>query len=194
MTQSTEQTTWQALKKQRQKRARTMFEQPAPAGYLEEWAKYLALSCFDRDAYGKGVILFDLGDETLAWPAADVQVTLNSRPVHVLPNQRSRVLLGVAHVRGALLPCMSLAALLGLQKKSDKQQPMLMVGDPVQPWLFGVQKFSGFYRYQDKNLIDMPYASDDKQGCFSQGVFEYKGKSVALLDPVLVLSGFGREM
>jgi len=194
MSQLTDKTTQEALKKQRQQRARTMFEQPAPEGYLEEWAKYLALSRYDRGAHGKGVILFDLGDETLAWPAADVQVTLNSRPVHVLPNRRSRVLLGVAHVRGALLPCMSLAALLGLQNTSDQQQPMLMVGDSAQPWLFGVQKFSGFYRYQDKELIDMPYESDDKQGCFSQGVFEYRGKSVALLDPALVLSGFGREV
>jgi len=183
------------LSEERKHFARSMFEQAAPKGYLEEWARYLSMSRFVRAEHGKGVILFKLGDETMAWPAADVQVMLNPRPVHVLPNHRSRVLMGMAHVRGALLPCMSLETLLGFKQRiSDEQQPLLMVGDQAQPWLFPVQAFSGFYRYQDKELIDMPHVIDDHEVYFSQGVFEYKGASATLLDSTLVLSGFEREV
>ncbi|MBL4775021.1 MAG: chemotaxis protein CheW [Mariprofundus sp.] len=179
----------------KESKADNIFELDAPEGYLEDWAKYLAMSHHQRDAEGHGVILFELADEVFAWPAVALQVTLSPRSVHVLPHRRSLILQGVSHVRGALLPCMSLAHLLGVErdKRDEASMPLLMVGEAYQPWLFSVDKLIGFYRYQNKALIHMPVA-DEGQGCYSVGMFEYQGMSVSLLDTSLVMAAFGRAL
>ena len=43
--------------------------------------------------------------------------------IHSLPHQRSRALLGVANVRGALVACLSLVELLGLDSDAQVSPP-----------------------------------------------------------------------
>lgn len=67
---------------------------------------------------GRSLLLFRLGEEWLALATRCLVEVAPLQPVHSLPHQRSRVLQGVANVRGALVPCLSLGDLLGLEPGS----------------------------------------------------------------------------
>ena len=64
------------------------------------------------------MLVFRLGDDWLALPTAGVEEVLPMAPVHGLPHGRSRTLLGVAQLHGALVACVSLPRLLGLDDGS----------------------------------------------------------------------------
>ena len=69
----------------------------------------------EQVAQGPSLLLFRLGEEWLALATRCLAEVAPVQPVHSLPHQRSRVLQGVANVRGALVPCLSLSDLLGLE-------------------------------------------------------------------------------
>jgi chemotaxis-related protein WspD len=59
------------------------------------------------------VVVFRLGDRWYALPGAAFQGIHNVRPIHAVPGRSSSLFLGLANIDGELLPCLSLAALLG---------------------------------------------------------------------------------
>ncbi|MBU5224438.1 chemotaxis protein CheW, partial [Vibrio cholerae] len=59
-----------------------------------------------------------LGEEWLGIATRCLVEVAPLQPIHSLPHQRSRALLGVANVRGALVACLSLVELLGLDSTS----------------------------------------------------------------------------
>ena len=62
-------------------------------------------------------MIFRVGTEWLALPAAAIQEVSNLRPVHRVPHRTSGVLLGVVNVRGELLICVSLARVFGIESE-----------------------------------------------------------------------------
>ncbi|MFP3500618.1 chemotaxis protein CheW, partial [Pseudomonas sp. SIMBA_059] len=72
--------------------------------------------------------------------------------VHSLPHQRSRLLQGGANVRGALVPCLSLADLLGVQadtaeQRSGRAMPrMLILAAEGGPVVMAVEEIDGIHR------------------------------------------------
>src|SRR5476649_415868 len=67
-----------------------------------------------REIKTRSILVFRLGEEWLGLPTRCLVEVAPLQPIHSLPHQRSRALLGVANVRGALVACLSLVELLGL--------------------------------------------------------------------------------
>ena len=59
------------------------------------------------------LLMFRLGEEWLGLATRCLVEVSPMQAIHSLPHQRSRALLGVANVRGALVACLSLVELLG---------------------------------------------------------------------------------
>ncbi len=78
-------------------------------------------AAYANDTAGKPAVLsalaFRLGNEWLALPTSMLSEVATMRPVHTLPRQRDTVN-GVCNIRGRLLVCISLPALLGLETES----------------------------------------------------------------------------
>ena len=101
----------------------------------------------------RSMIVFRLGDEWLALATRTLVEVSPLAPIHSLPHQRSRALLGVANVRGALVPCVSLSELLGLDSAvgsgNGRVVPRLLIlaaqgGNVVAPVdeVLGIQAFA----------------------------------------------------
>lgn len=70
-----------------------------------------------REAAARGtpLLLFRLGDEWLALPASAIESVAPMCGWHSVPGHRQPACLGLVNLRGALVPCVSLEALLGVQ-------------------------------------------------------------------------------
>jgi chemotaxis-related protein WspD len=105
--------------------ARVFFDRTAPEGYMAEWTQWLAsmeqrtrqssgetLAGTDRDRVG--VLIFQLGEEWLAFRTQTIAEVTTPRPVHRIPHRSNAILIGFVSLRGQLQLCVSLHGLLGV--------------------------------------------------------------------------------
>ena len=144
---------------------------------------------------GRSLLLFRLGEEWLALATACLAEIAPLQPVHSLPHQRSRVLQGVANVRGALVPCLSLADLLGVERLSEQPRSgramprMLILAASGGPVVMAVDEIDGIHRL-DAALQE---ASEDAAP-FTAAVLQWRGRSVRVLDDHHLLSAVQRSL
>ena len=144
---------------------------------------------------GRSMLLFRLGDEWLALATACLAEIAPVQSVHSLPHQRSRVLQGVANVRGALVPCLSLADLLGMEtvparERQGREIPRMLIlaaqgGAVVVP----VAEIDGIHRLDPARL-----GTENDSNRFTAAVLQWRGRSVRVLDEQQVLSAVDRSL
>ncbi|HDS1736816.1 chemotaxis protein CheW [Pseudomonas sp. BP8] len=144
---------------------------------------------------GRSMLLFRLGEEWLALATASLAEIAPLQPVHSLPHQRSRVLQGVANVRGALVPCLSLADLLGVdilpaQARSGRVMPrMLILAAEGGPVVVQVDEIDGIHRLDSERCGD-----GQDTAHFTAAVLQWRGRSVRVLDSQHLLSAVKRSL
>lgn len=144
---------------------------------------------------GRSLLVFRLGEEWLALATRCLVEVAPLQSVHSLPHQRSRVLQGVANVRGALVPCLSLADLLELEvcavAASARVMPrMLIVAAPGGSVVLPVDEVDGIH------VIDLGHLNDEASGDtrFTAAVLQWRGRSVRVLDEQQLLSAVNRSL
>ncbi|EPM0511410.1 TPA: chemotaxis protein CheW [Pseudomonas putida] len=149
----------------------------------------------DAENTGRSMLLFRLGEEWLALATACLAEIAPLQAVHSLPHQRSRLLHGVANVRGALVPCLSLADLLGVQAGSKEQRSaramprMLILAAEGGPVVMAVEEIDGIHRL-DPQLL----GSGRDATRFTAAVLQWRGRSVRVLDDQHLLSAVQRSL
>ncbi|ABY97004.1 TPA: chemotaxis protein CheW [Pseudomonas putida] len=144
---------------------------------------------------GRSVLLFRLGEEWLALATACLAEIAPLQAVHSLPHQRSRLLQGVANVRGALVPCLSLADLLGVQAGTAEQRGgramprMLILAAEGGPVVMAVEEIDGIHR-----LDPLLLGSGQDATRFTSAVLQWRGRSVRVLDDQHLLSAVQRSL
>ena len=144
---------------------------------------------------GRSMLLFRLGEEWLALATACLAEIAPLQAVHSLPHQRSRLLQGVANVRGALVPCLSLADLLGVQadtaeQRSGRAMPrMLILAAEGGPVVMAVEEIDGIHR-----LDPLLLGSGQDATRFTAAVLQWRGRSVRVLDDQHLLSAVQRSL
>ncbi|MDR6713910.1 chemotaxis-related protein WspD [Pseudomonas hunanensis] len=144
---------------------------------------------------GRSMLLFRLGEEWLALATASLAEIAPLQPVHSLPHQRSRVLQGVANVRGALVPCLSLADLLGVdilpaQARSGRVMPrMLILAAEGGPVVVQVDEIDGIHRLDSERSVE-----GQDTAHFTAAVLQWRGRSVRVLDSQHLLSAVKRSL
>ncbi len=146
-------------------------------------------------ASGRSLLLFRLGEEWLALATACLAEVAPMQPVHSLPHQRSRVLQGVANVRGALVPCVSLADLLEVpaapaSERVGRALPrMLILAAEGGPVVIAVDEIDGIHR------LDPALPGKDPDAMpFTAVVLQWRGRSVRVLDEHHLLSAVQRSL
>ncbi|WP_268799868.1 chemotaxis protein CheW [Pseudomonas huanghezhanensis] len=169
-----------------------------------------ALEVQDRDAVHstllageiktRSVVVFRLGDEWLGLPTRCLIEVANVQTIHSLPHQRSRALLGVANVRGALVACISLVELLGLDTSSTAPTSarimprMLIVAADGGPVVVPVDEVDGIHAMEEQLLEAASVPGQHATARFTQGVLQWKSRSLRLLDEHQVLSAVNRSL
>jgi len=148
----------------------------------------------------RSIVVFRLGEEWLGLPTRCLVEVANLQAIHSLPHQRSRALLGVANVRGALVACISLVELLGLDTASaaapsGRIMPrMLIVAAEGGPVVVPVDEVDGIHAMEQQLLDAASGPGEHATARFTRGVLQWKQRSLRLLDEEQVMSAVNRSL
>jgi chemotaxis-related protein WspD len=144
--------------------------------------------------------VFRLGEEWLGLPTRCLSEIAPVQAVHSLPHQRSRALMGVANVRGVLVPCLSMVELLGLDPAvvtdpTGRITPrMLIVAAQGGPVVVPVDEVDGIHAMDERELESASASGNQANARFTLGVLQWKSRSLRLLDQEQLLSAITRSL
>ena len=152
------------------------------------------------DIATRSLLMFRLGEEWLALTTRSLVEVAPLQAIHSLPHQRSRALLGVANVRGALVACLSLAELLGLDASTGvasgaRVMPrMLIIAAHGGPVVVPVDEVDGIHAIDQRLLDSASQSGSQASGKYTRGVLPFKGRSLRWLDEEQLLSAVTRSL
>ena len=141
-----------------------------------------------------------MGGEWLALATRCLDEVAPLQSIHSLPHQRSRALMGVANVRGALVPCLSLVELLGLDPTvsvtpAQRVMPrMLIVAAPGGPVVVPVDEVDGIHNIEERVLNTASLSGEHASAIFTRGVLHWKTRSLRWLDEEQLLGAITRSL
>jgi chemotaxis-related protein WspD len=180
--------------------ARSFFDRPAPAGYLDAWRAILEEPEEAVEADATSLLVFRAAGEWLALPATVLVEVTPVRRIHALPHRRGTPLAGLVNIRGELRLCLSLHALLGLEGGPQSQPPaesggggeqeplprLLVIDRPgdrtAERWVLGVDEVAGVQRVSRSALRPVPATVSQAAARCSQALFQWRDRDVAVLD------------
>lgn len=148
----------------------------------------------------RSLLMFRLGEEWLGLATRSLVEVSPLQAIHSLPHQRSRALLGVANVRGALVACLSLVELLGLDGASivapgARVMPrMLIIAAHGGPVVVPVDEVDGIHAIDERVLDTASRSGAQASAKYTRGVLQFKGRSLRWLDEEQLLSAVTRSL
>lgn len=154
----------------------------------------------EADVVTRSLLMFRLGEEWLALATRSLVEVAPMQAIHSLPHQRSRALLGVANVRGALVACLSLVELLGLDATTGvasgvRIMPrMLIIAAHGGPVVVPVDEVDGIHAIDERILDAASRSGEQASAKYTRGVLQFRGRSLRWLDEEQVLSAVTRSL
>lgn len=151
------------------------------------------------------LLVFRIGDEWLALPAAAIEEVAQMRGWHTIPGHRQRTVLGLVNLRGALVPCLSLGELLGVQPTAAAPPStssslrsgtarLLALRHGAHLSAFPVTEVHGTVTPEASSLGTVPATSMGAADGFARAVMRWRERVVGVLDPVRVGAAFDRSL
>lgn len=184
--------------------ARKLLDRPLPPGYRDEWTRHFA-GRDEKAPEGEeidSVLIFRIGEEWLGLPAAICREIAEPRPVHSLPHRRSEAVRGIVNVRGELLICISLSALLGIGAMSSSGSaghiavfPRLIVtGGEARHVAFAVDEVHGLHGYRAHERRAVPATVGRSAASVVEAMIPWNGRAVGCLDAGRLLDLIDRSI
>ncbi|MCA0419115.1 MAG: chemotaxis protein CheW [Proteobacteria bacterium] len=184
--------------------ARKLLDRPLPPGYREAWTQHFAKSD-EKAPEGEeidSVLIFRIGEEWLGLPAGICREIAEPRPVHSLPHRRSEAVRGIVNVRGELLICISLSALLGLGSAAASRGTeriavfprLVVIGEETRRVAFEVDEVHGLHSYRTDERGAVPATVGRSAASVVEAMIPWNGRAVGCLDAVRLLSLIDRSI
>ena len=184
--------------------ARKLLDRPLPPGYRDEWTQHFA-GRNEKAPEGEeidSVLIFRIGEEWLGLPAAICREIAEPRPVHSLPHRRSEAVRGIVNVRGELLICVSLPALLGIGAVSSSRSteriavfPRLVVtGEETRHVAFEVDEVHGLHSYRAHERSPVPATVGRSAASVVETMIAWNSRAVGCLDAGRLLDLIDRSI
>src|SRR6185503_3675015 len=171
--------------------ALTLLDHEPPAGTNAGWTAHFAEPLARAAAETVPLFVFRVGADWLAMPAPLVAEVAPERTVHSLPHRRRGALLGVVNVHGALVVCVSLGAVLGLDAAPAHAAPrpftrgrLLLIQHGALRAVCPVDEVSGIHRVEPTALVETPAAVAGTRACVTR-VWTRREDTVGVLDEAL---------
>jgi chemotaxis-related protein WspD len=171
--------------------ARALLDRPLPADYAAEWSTRLATAKAGQHGKSLSAMIFRLAAEWFAVPTELLEEIAEMRPIHSLPHRRNPVVLGLCNVRGELIVCISLHAMLGLAELApgDVDQAamirprLVVIRHASGPIAFRVDEVQPTLRFDEAELRSLP-ATVGKAGSssFLKGLLPWRDRMAGYLD------------
>jgi chemotaxis-related protein WspD len=172
-----------------------LLDREVTAEFLRETTAFVAVKKGLIERGTKSVVLFRIGSEWLALPTGVVQEVSGRSTVRPMPDHRGGILSGLTSVRGELLLCISLSALLGLDQAAAGRdaanaafsERMLICKHGEGRLAFQVSEVHGLHRYRPADLRNAPATlTGASRGAYTLGVAPWKERIVGYLDDELM--------
>ncbi|MCV2223230.1 chemotaxis protein CheW [Pseudomonas mercuritolerans] len=167
---------------------------------LQQDQREAVVSKVEIDVKTRSLLMFRLGEEWLGLATRTLVEVAPLRAIHSLPHQRSRALLGVANVRGALVACLSLVELLDLDgsvapASGGRVMPrMLIIAAHGGPVVVPVDEVDGIHAIDERILDAASQSGAQASAKYTRGVLQYRGRSLRWLDEEQLLSAVTRSL
>lgn len=144
----------------------------------------------------RSVLLFRVGAEWLALPPDAINEVAEINTIHSLPHQSNHAVLGLTNIRGVLVLCISLSAMLHAQPADQLQKNprLLVVTHAGQKLVFPVDDVYGIHRFQADQLQTVPTTLAHAGARFTHAVLQWKDHTVGLLDCELLCYALNRSL
>lgn len=167
---------------------------------LQQDQRDAVVSKVETDVKTRSLLMFRLGEEWLGLATRSLVEVAPLQAIHSLPHQRSRALLGVANVRGALVACLSLVELLDLDGSvapvgGGRVMPrMLIIAAHGGPVVVPVDEVDGIHAIDERILDAASQSGAQNSAKYTRGVLQYRGRSLRWLDEEQLLSAVTRSL
>jgi len=180
---------------------RQMLERPVPGAYRKEWTKrFTDVKRSDQNST-RSALLFRLGDEWLAIDSLFVNEITPVRTIHCLPHKSSAVIKGLVNIRGELKICISIGAILQLDKARESYitdheilERMIFVEKDGQNYVFPVSEVHGIFHYADNDLQALPATVAKSRQTYTSGILCWDNRHVGVLDHELLFYALARSL
>jgi chemotaxis-related protein WspD len=161
--------------------------------YKREWADHFRQADDAGTLPDASCLVFRIGREWLSLPTAIFQCVAPQAAPHRLPHRHARELRGIVNVGGTLYPCMSLAALLGIDESEGVAATgrhtfarLLVVRWEEQAFALPVADLQGIVRYASATV--QPPAATINKGLqrYLSGVLSHADLHIGCLDAALI--------
>ncbi|WP_178111197.1 chemotaxis protein CheW [Pseudomonas sp. 8Z] len=148
----------------------------------------------------RSLLIFRLGEQWFAIATRRLAEVMPVSPIHVLPHRTDQGLLGVTNVRGTLVACLSLAAMLGLPSQAaarDNQRViprMLILESESGPLVTPVDEVSGTQRIPLARIASAHDEDSRAISRFTTGVLQWQERSITVLDDEALLQHMIRSL
>lgn len=188
----------------REEIAESLLDRPLPPGYREDWARHFAeperLGPGEEGGEQRTVVLFRIGEEWLALSTGLFHEIAEPRRHHSLPHRRDNLVLGIVNVRGELLVCVSLGAILGIAEARTAERGerlkafarLVVIGRDGRRVAFPVDEVHGIHRYGSGDVVDVPATTGKATSSFATSMIAWRGRAVGRLDDGLILDALDR--
>ena len=178
---------------------RRLLDREVPSDYVRAWTTTIAergspLSLRSIEEM-LPLILFRLSNERFAISIRSLQEVIRSTRIHTLPHRSDRLFLGLTSVRGDILLCAALHALLDLELSmpSDHQR-MLVVSSNQRKWVFLVDEVYGIQRCPVSEIQDPPVVITKTSAAYTQGILTWQDQKVSYLDAERLIDTLDRRV
>jgi chemotaxis-related protein WspD len=176
---------------------RELFDRAASADAQAEWAAELALTADRTEATTLSVVIFRIGQEWFALRTALFADVAEMHPPHTVPFRSGSGFLGLVNINGELLPCISMAALLGLPESGGPgavRPRMCVIAHHHERVAFPVDEALGVRRMDSAAFSSPPSTVSKTPAALTASVFICEGRDVALLDEAKLFAAVTRHL
>ncbi len=173
--------------------AQSNLQRPVGAGYREHWADHLRQVRDVSAPADSAALVFRVGREWLALPAAVIDAVAPEARAHRLPHRSAGGLLGIVNVGGKLYPQVSLATLLGIdagvaQAASGRHifARLVVMQWDGQSFALPVADLHGIVRYASATLATPAATINKGLVRYLTGVLNEAGMHIGVLDAPLL--------
>jgi chemotaxis-related protein WspD len=179
-----------------------LLDREVPEDYLREWTAHVAAKKDLSEQGTKSVVIFRIGVEWLALPTEVFHEIVESCKVHKLPQRRGGILGGLVNVRGELLVCVDLEALLGLDRATEAGAVLrgscarlLVCNCKGGRLAFPVSEVYGVHRYHPRDLRSVPVTlAKATRGAYAAGILPWKDRTMGCLDDKLLFEALNKVL
>ncbi len=178
-----------------------VLERKIPDDYRQEWTERFSQSQQQQTVRSNSAFLFRLGDEWLAINTHCVNEITQMRTIHSLPHRDPEKVKGLVNVRGELKICVSLGAVLQLEKAQETYatdheilERMIYISSSDESFVFPVSEVHGSHRYADEEVKAPPATVANAKNNFTAGILFWNDQHIGILDHELLFYVLGKNL